>query len=112
MAAFDPFEEFGEIEDFAENLGNPDATVRRLAVKDLGETASAEAIPHLVAATNDPVAEVRLQAALALGDFDGPDVAAGVGARRHRHRPERGPGGGRELGRTEGSGGGGAVVAL
>ena len=38
------------------------------------------AVPHLLRALADPAAEVRLQAAAALGEFDGPAIAAGLAA--------------------------------
>ena len=75
----DPFESFADIEEIAERLRDADPVVRRLAVKDLGETAQPEAIPHLAAALADAASEVRLGGgSRALGDFDGADVAAAL----------------------------------
>ena len=71
----DPFETFADVAEIAERLGDADPVVRRLAAKELGETALAEAEPLLVGAVDDPVAEVRRQAAQALGEFDGRRVA-------------------------------------
>ena len=71
MPSFDPFEAFGDVAEIAGRLDHADATVRRLAVKDLGETASTDAVPYLVAAIADEAAPVRRQAAQALGGFDG-----------------------------------------
>ncbi|TIT87842.1 MAG: HEAT repeat domain-containing protein, partial [Mesorhizobium sp.] len=78
MTAFDPFEDFGDIDEIAERLNDADAAVRRLAVIDLTETASADVLPHLLTAVADPDATVRLQVAIALSEFDAVEAAAGL----------------------------------
>src|SRR5439155_21060287 len=75
MTAFEPFEAFGDLDEISERLESPDPSVRRLAVIDLVETSSGEAIPLLVRAAGDPNADVRLQTARTLGEFDGVNVA-------------------------------------
>ncbi|WOH64300.1 HEAT repeat domain-containing protein [Bradyrhizobium sp. BWA-3-5] len=84
MIAFEPFEAFGDLDEISERLESADRAVRRLAVIDLVETSSVEAIPVLVWAAGDPDADVRLQTAMALGQFDGVDVAEALvgGGRR------------------------------
>src|SRR5271170_1770366 len=77
-AAFEPFEDFGEVASIAERLADPDAGARRVAVMALAETADPEAIAHLAAALGDDSRDVRLQAAIALGEFDGPEAAAAL----------------------------------
>ena len=69
MTAFEPFEAFGDLDEISERLESPDPSVRRLAVIDLVETSSGEAIPLLVRAAGDPNADVRLQTARALGEL-------------------------------------------
>ena len=78
MSAFEPFEAFGDVEAIAAGLDDPDPGTRRVAVMDLADTAAAEAIPHLTRAIEDPAREVRLQAAIALGGFDGRAVATAL----------------------------------
>ena len=78
MSAFEPFEDFGDVEAIAAGLDDPDPGTRRVTVMDLADTAVAEAIPHLARAIADPASEVRLQAAIALGGFDGPAVATAL----------------------------------
>src|SRR5438132_9031433 len=81
MTVFEPFEAFGDLDEISERLESPDPSVRRLAVIDLVETSSGEAIPLLARAAGDPAAGVRIQTARALGEFDGVEVAkALVGA--------------------------------
>ena len=58
-----PFETLADVAEIAERLRNADPVVRRLAVKDLGEAAVAEAEPYLIAAIGDPAVEVRADAA-------------------------------------------------
>lgn len=78
MSAFKPFEDFGDVDDIAIGLDDPDAGTRRVTVMDLADTASPEAIPHLARALVDEASEVRLQAAIALSGFDGPEVAGAL----------------------------------
>ncbi len=78
MTAFEPFEDFGDVESIAAGLDDADAGTRRVAVMDLADTAAPEAIPYLARAIKDKAAEVRLQAAIALSGFDGPAVAAAL----------------------------------
>ena len=78
MSAFEPFEKFDDIETLAEGLSDPDAGTRRVAVMDLADTAAPEAIPYLANALTDKASEVRLQAAIALGGFDGPAVSGAL----------------------------------
>ena len=75
MSAFEPFESFGDIEDIARGLSSADASVRRLAVIEIAETASPEAVGYLASAVADAESDVRFQAVRALGEFDGPIVA-------------------------------------
>ena len=75
MTAFEPFEDFGDIDEIVERLNDADGGVRRLAVIDLAETARQEVLPHLLAATDDPDVTVRLQVALAFAEFDASEAA-------------------------------------
>ena len=70
-----PSRRFADVDEIAERLRDADPVVRRLAVKELGETALAEAEPLIITAVADAAGEVRLQAAQALGEFDGHNVA-------------------------------------
>jgi len=45
---------------------------------ELAETASDDAVPHIIGALSDPSDDVRLQAARVLQEFDGETVAAGL----------------------------------
>ncbi|WP_456863277.1 HEAT repeat domain-containing protein [Bradyrhizobium sp. USDA 4503] len=65
MTVFEPFEAFGDLGEIAERLASEDPSVRRLAVLDLVETSSEEAVPLLVRAVQDAAREVRQQAARA-----------------------------------------------
>ena len=78
MEATRPFEDFGDIEVIAAALDDPDPGTRRVAVMDLADTAAPEAIPYLARAIANSASEVRLQAAIALGGFDGPVVATAL----------------------------------
>ena len=78
MNATKPFEDFGDVDSIAEGLDDPDPGTRRVTVMDLADTAAPEAIPHLTRAIGDPASDVRLQAAIALSGFDGPEVAAAL----------------------------------
>ncbi|MCC8940558.1 HEAT repeat domain-containing protein [Bradyrhizobium sp. Arg62] len=75
MTTFEPFEGFGDLDEISGQLQSPDPSVRRLAVIELVETSTDEAVPLLARAVGDADAGGRLQAARALGDFDGVDVA-------------------------------------
>ncbi|MGY3606313.1 MULTISPECIES: HEAT repeat domain-containing protein [unclassified Bradyrhizobium] len=75
MTAFEPFEGFGDLDEISERLQSPDPSVRRLAVIELVETSTDEAVPLLARSAGDADAGGRLQAARAWGDFDGVDVA-------------------------------------
>jgi len=70
------FDEFVDLEALADDLADPDPGVRRVAVLRLAETADPGTVPLLARALADPDGQVRLQAAGALGGFDGPEVAA------------------------------------
>src|SRR5688500_18588498 len=78
MMSVEPFEKFDDIETLAEGLGDPDPGTRRVAVMDLADSAAPEAIPYLANALTDQASEVRLQAAIALGGFDGPAVSGAL----------------------------------
>ena len=110
MSAFEPFEDFGDVEAIAAGLDDPDPGTRRVAVMDLADTAAAEAIPHLARAIADPAPEVRLQAAIALGGFDGPAVATALGWSADRCRRVRRARSIRQSDRTERPGGGRSAV--
>ncbi|TIV73576.1 MAG: HEAT repeat domain-containing protein, partial [Mesorhizobium sp.] len=47
MSTFEPFEEFGDIDEAVERLNDTDSRVRQLAVIDLGATGRPEVLPHL-----------------------------------------------------------------
>ncbi|WP_415716738.1 HEAT repeat domain-containing protein [Roseibium sp.] len=68
---FEPFEDESDFELLADKLGEDDPAVRRVAVMDLADTADPEAIPLIASTVKDESPEVRLQAAIALGEFDG-----------------------------------------
>ena len=80
MPVFEAFEDAAEPGDLAGRLADPDPALRRIAVIELGDTSDPTALPPLLAALQDEVADVRLQAAQALEAFDGPDAAAGLAA--------------------------------
>src|SRR5215207_5514330 len=82
MNAVELFEDFGDLDGLADQLGAEDSAARRVAVMALADTADPAAVPLLISALRDPAAEVRLQAASALGEFDGPAVAAALAAAR------------------------------
>ncbi|MEZ2143416.1 HEAT repeat domain-containing protein [Bradyrhizobium sp. DN5] len=66
MTAFEPFESFGDLDEISERLQSHDPSIRRLAVIELVETSTDEAVPLLARAAGDADAGVRLQAARAL----------------------------------------------
>ncbi|MEQ9362418.1 MAG: HEAT repeat domain-containing protein, partial [Rhodospirillales bacterium] len=75
MSAFEPFEKFDEVDDIIDRLEDPDPGTRRVAIMDLADSADPAAVAHLKKALADDAREVRLQIALALGEFDGPETA-------------------------------------
>ena len=78
MKGLEPFEDFGDVDAIAAGLDSPDSGTRRVTVMDIADTAAPEAIPYLARAIADTASEVRLQAAIALGGFDGPAVAVAL----------------------------------
>ena len=62
MSAFEPFEDFGDVESIAEGLNDADAGTRRVTVMELADTAAPEAVPFLARAIKDQSDDVRLQA--------------------------------------------------
>ena len=66
MPAFEPFEQFDDIEDVVEQLNDPDPNTRRVAVINIADSADPLAVGYLRDALADDATEVRLQIALAL----------------------------------------------
>ena len=78
MPAFEPFEQFDDITDVVEQLNDPDPNTRRVAVINLADSADPLVVGYLRDALADDATEVRLQIALALGEFDGADTASAL----------------------------------
>ncbi|MEQ1672555.1 MAG: HEAT repeat domain-containing protein, partial [Hyphomicrobium sp.] len=72
----DIFEDIGDLDELAREATSPDAGCRRVAALALGDSGLPGSVPLLGALINDADGDVRQQAAEALGQFDGPDVAA------------------------------------
>ena len=88
------FESYDDLEDIGERLKSGDPAERRVAIIELGNSGDADAVAHLDAMVTDVDTGVRQQVALALGEFDGPEVATSAreafGRRRFsRSRPRR-----------------------
>ena len=78
MSVFEPFDSFSDIDDILLKLEDEDPGIRQVGVMELAETASEDAVPHIIGALSDPSVDVRLQAARVLQEFDGETVAAGL----------------------------------
>ena len=72
MSMFETFEAFADIDQLVEKLDDSDSAVRQIAVLELSESGDPAALPHLIGALQDPDAEVRLQAAKGLEEYDEP----------------------------------------
>ena len=72
------FDDVVDLEDIRERLADPEASVRRIAVMELIETAEIEAIPLVIKALRDDDAQVRAEAARVLDEFEGPEVIAAL----------------------------------
>ena len=60
------FDDVVDLEDIKQRLTDPEASVRRIAVMDLIETADSEAIPLVIMGLRDDDADVRAEAARVL----------------------------------------------
>ena len=75
-----PFESYDDLEDADERLQAADPAERRVAIIALGHSGDPAAVGHLANMVADPDAGVRQQVAMALGEFDGPEIGGRIGA--------------------------------
>ena len=71
MSVFEPFDSFSDIDDILFKLEDEDPGICQVGVMELAETASDDAVPHIIVALSDLSDDVRLQAARVLQEFDG-----------------------------------------
>src|SRR5918911_2616738 len=72
------FEAYDDLDDVGERLKAADPAQRRVAIIELGNSGDPAAVALLDQTVSDPDAGVRQQVAMALGEFDGPESAAGL----------------------------------